>query len=102
MQLQKVLQYLNENKAVQLKQNRGFHASHAAYEMLNEANDKFALDYPGIEGWSLNCGEKGVNYLNPGDPYVETIFALADFSSIEFKISTVEEIMNSDWFLSLD
>ena len=102
MDLQKVLNFLNENKNIQIKENKNLHASHIAYEMLNDVNNRFKLEYPGIEGWSLNCGEKGVNYLNAGDPYIETIFACADFKTIEFKISTMEEIMNSDWFLSLE
>lgn len=102
MSLKEVLDYLNANKSAQINENRSLHASHVAYQMLEDANKQFNLEYPGIEGWSLDCGAKGVNYLNPGDPYIETIFAWADFSTIEFKIATIEEIMNSDWFLPLE
>lgn len=97
-----VLKYLDETKGAQLSENRSLHASHIAYQMLKDVNEEFNLEYPGIEGWSFDCGKKGVNYLNAGDPYVKTIFAYADFSTIEFKIATLEEVMNSNWFLPLE
>jgi hypothetical protein len=100
--LEKALNWLNENKNELINATKSYHASHTAYEMLEEVNKKFELDYCGIEGWSAENGNKGVNYLNGGDPYVPTIFALASFNEIEFKIATIEEIMNSDWFLPLE
>jgi len=98
--LELALKYLNENKGERITQSNSFHPSHVACKMLQEANEIFELDYYGVEGWSLDSGKKGVNYLNSGDPYVPTIFALADFESIEFKIDAMENVLDSDWGVS--
>ena len=97
--LEKALDWLNENKHDLLVKEPYRHASFIAHEMLKDIEQIFNIETYGIEGWSAENGNKGVNYLNNGDPYVPTIFALASFNEIEFKIAKLEEIMNSDWFL---
>jgi hypothetical protein len=100
--LSKALVWLNENKEDFLRLDPNSHASFTAYEMLKEAEEIFNLESCGIEGWSLDCGKKGVNYLNNGDPYSLTIFAKADFKNIDFSIDSLENVMNSDWFLPME
>ena len=100
--LSKALVWLNENKEDFLRLNPESHASFVAYKMLEEVEEIFNLESCGIEGWSLDCGKKGVNYLNSGDPYSLTIFAKADFKNIDFSIDSLENVMNSDWFLAME
>lgn len=99
--LEKALNWLNENKEELMSDKKGFHASVIAEEMLKIAESRYKLETFGTEGWSLDCGKRGVNYLNTGDSYIPTIFALATFNTIEFKIATIEDVLNSDWFLSI-
>ena len=100
--LEKALNWLNENKNELINATKSFHASIIAAEMLETVESYYKLETFGVDGWSLDCGNKGVNYLNSGDPHVPTIFAFATFDTIEFKIKTLEEVLNSDWFLPLE
>ena len=100
--LNKALVWLNENKEDFLRLDPESHASFVASKMLEEVEEIFNLESYGIEGWTLDLGEKGVNYLNNGDPYFKTIFAKADFENIDFSIDSLENVMNSDWFLPME
>jgi hypothetical protein len=100
--LETALNWLNEHKNELINTTKSFHASIIAAKMLETVESYYKLETFGVDGWSLDCGNKGVNYLNSGDPHVPTIFALADFDTVEFKIDTLENIMNSDWFLPLE
>jgi len=60
------------------------HASHAVAKALEAAARKFNLPYE-VCGWADGIHE-GIQYLNTGDSYGQTLVAKTDYASVRFTI----------------
>jgi hypothetical protein len=67
---------------------RDGHASHLACQILREADEKFALESFGDEGFCDEIGSEGVSYLNMGDTYTLTLCVETSARSAKFLVSS--------------
>jgi hypothetical protein len=66
--------------------DRSSHASFLASEILKEADEKFALESHGVEGFCTRDGSGGCDYLNMGDSYTQTLYVKANRHSARFSV----------------
>jgi hypothetical protein len=72
-----------------------YHPSGRAAELaLESAAKKYGIDHSGIEGWALGM-HSGVSYLNMGDTYETTLFAITrDRYDVQFKATCLGDLLD--------
>lgn len=66
------------------------HRSHLAVEALNFVAKKYNFGY-GVEGFTWDCGQHGISYINMGDTYDTTI--LFDSQRQEFSLGCYGDVI---------
>lgn len=84
---------LARRKFDQLIDSNHCHAGCLAEQALLWAAQKAGFDHCGIEGWCDHCGARGITYLNTGDAYIPTVYAVTSRYSARFYVGDQESML---------
>jgi hypothetical protein len=69
------------------------HQSHYAVTALEDAATQLGFSHYGVEGFCDECGSRGVTYLNTGDTYIPTVYAVTNRYSARYYVGTQEDML---------
>jgi hypothetical protein len=51
------------------------------------------FEHYGVEGFCDECGSRGVTYLNTGDTYIPTVYAVTGRYNVRYYVGTQESML---------